>query len=114
MKHRVADEVAKRSVGALPIPWRLIGEVAVGGLVAVGFASRSERLLIIGNAGQTIVDCTTGVRVFRDRERDGYCAEALSADTLDQLPSQTIRMSASTEAGSGPPQVMAGQLQPLG
>lgn len=88
----VADEIAKRSVGTMPDPWRLIGEVAVGGLVAVGFAVGSERLLIVGSAGQTIVDCTTGQRVFRDRACDGYCAETLSAHELDQVPSETIRM----------------------
>lgn len=88
----VVDEIAKRPVGALSDPWRLIGDVAVGGLVAVGFESGSERLLIVGGAGQTIVDCITGQRLFRDRERDGYCAETLSAHALDQISSDTIRM----------------------
>lgn len=88
----VADAIATRPVGTPPDPWRLIGNVAVGGLVAVGFASSSERLLIVGSSGQTIVDCTTGHRLFRDRERDGYCAETLSARGLDQSSSEEIRM----------------------
>ena len=43
-----------------PTPWRLVGSFSVGGLTGVGFAPRSDMVLVVSSAGRGVFDCTTG------------------------------------------------------
>jgi hypothetical protein len=50
-----------------PAPWRLIGGSSIGGLIAVGYADRTDDLLVVSSQGRGLFDCTTGERLARDR-----------------------------------------------
>ncbi|MEP4197605.1 MAG: hypothetical protein ABJL99_18430 [Aliishimia sp.] len=66
-----------------PAPWEHVTTCAVGGLTAVGFERSSETLLVISQSGQSVMDATTGTRLYRNRAADGYDVNALKAARLD-------------------------------
>lgn len=51
-----------------PEGWRLVVEMAVGGLLYIGFDEHSENLLVVSSTGRSIVDCTTGEKIARNYE----------------------------------------------
>jgi hypothetical protein len=50
----------------LPAPWRLVADVAVGGLHSIGFVPQTEELLVVSQQGRGLVSAVTGARVARD------------------------------------------------
>ncbi|MEI7768517.1 MAG: hypothetical protein WCI67_00950 [Chloroflexales bacterium] len=54
-------------ITAPPPPWTLVTCVAVGGLLAVGYAEQSDLLLVISSQGRGIFDCLSGTRIARDQ-----------------------------------------------
>lgn len=68
--------------------WKLTTCAAIDGLLGVGFlrndAIEQDKVLIVGNAGQTLLDCTTGEQLHRNREDDGFDVETLTAFDLRQ------------------------------
>lgn len=73
-------------------PWSHIATCAVGGLTAVGFERGSETLLITSATGQSVVDATTGTRLYRNRDADGFDVQALKAARLDHPAIERIDM----------------------
>lgn len=73
-------------------PWQHITTIAVGGLTAVGFERGSETLLVTSVSGQSVMDATTGTRLFRNRADDGYDVHALKAARLDHPAIERIDM----------------------
>jgi hypothetical protein len=51
-----------------PTPWRELPKMPVGGLTGIGFAARSDYLLIVSHDGLGLVDCRTGEKVSREYE----------------------------------------------
>ena len=49
-----------------PWPWRLVVEVAVGGLHSIGFVPGTECVLVVSSAGRGLHRADTGERVARD------------------------------------------------
>lgn len=80
-------------------PWRLVTERAVGGLFAVGFERISEDLLIISMNGQNVIDCKTGLLVFRDRDQKSFDDEQLYGRRLDKPEAPQIDMAGSCGGG---------------
>lgn len=80
------------------LDWKRSCEIAVGGLIAVGFYESADKphldkLIAIGSQGQTIIDCLSGEIVYRNREQDGYDPATLSAYDLSGQGTVPIRMS---------------------
>ena len=75
------------------LPWRLVSERAVGGLIAVGFERNNENLLVVSPNGQSVIDCTSGEVVYRNREENGYDIENLQGRRLDNPSSPPFSMS---------------------
>lgn len=76
-----------------PSPWRLTARRSIGGLRMIGFEPDTEELLIIGNHGSTVIDCSSGAIIARNREQDGYDPRRLQATRPDRDDSNTITMS---------------------
>ncbi len=73
--------------------WELKNVTAIGGAIAVGFEEKSENLLVVSSAGQSVFNCATGERAYRNREEDGYDEARLEGRRLDLLDAPVIRMS---------------------
>jgi hypothetical protein len=76
-----------------PQPWRLVAEVAIGGLTEVGFALDSRHLLVLSFQGRGVFDCTSGDRVGRDRSEDRadwYVGSHLFANCLPPMAGQPV------------------------
>ncbi|MEM7189058.1 MAG: hypothetical protein AAF439_05555 [Pseudomonadota bacterium] len=81
-------DTVREFLSALPIsdpptPWRKIATVAVGGSYAFGFPRDAETILACSDNGQSLFDCTTGERLYRNRDENGYRPAELKADFLD-------------------------------
>lgn len=79
-------------ITALPPPWQLVASVAIGGLLAVGYAEQSDLLLVISSQGRGIFDCLAGTRTARDR-RDAapfYDESTLRAQGFGPLEGQVL------------------------
>jgi hypothetical protein len=73
------------------LPWRKIADLAVGGLTEVGFAGPSL-LLVVSHQGRSVVDCSAGGRVARDRQETGdwFDAAGPAAAGIGPLAGQWI------------------------
>ena len=49
-----------------PDPWRQVGVYTIGGLTDVGFAPRSDLLLVVSSTGRGLFDCVNGQKLARD------------------------------------------------
>jgi hypothetical protein len=67
-----------------PDPWRLVAEVAVGGLHSLGFIPQTDELLVVSQQGRGLIDGLTGERLARDPDDswDWYCEDAACARGL--------------------------------
>lgn len=76
----------------LPTPWKLNPIVAVGGLLAVGYAPGTDLLLVGSHDGLGVFDCLTGERLARDNAAEGYPdAVTLELDGIGPLKGLRIR-----------------------
>ncbi len=91
----------KAPISQAPDPWRLVSRIGIGGLTSVGFEPATENLLVISGSGQSLIDCSTGQRLYRNREHDGYGPGLLEARRLDVSEADPIRM-AGLEGGGMP------------
>ncbi|WFU05853.1 hypothetical protein QA648_22085 (plasmid) [Rhizobium sp. CB3171] len=64
-------------------PWKLIIRTAVGGAFATGFVRDREELVVVSHSGQSVYDCLSGERTYRNREDNGYDWDALEAVKLN-------------------------------
>jgi hypothetical protein len=88
----VADLLNNAAVGQIPDPWSDIAYVAVGGLEAVGFETVTERMLVVSSTGQSVIDCQTGEKLHRDRQRSAYDSSTLTAWPTNQDEDNRIQM----------------------
>lgn len=78
-----------------PLPWRVLGGNAVGGLTEIGFADDSDLLLIVSSQGRGVINCRTGELIARDRSEpddDWYDECRLRAFGIGPLDGQLIRL----------------------
>ncbi|WZO97450.1 hypothetical protein EP7_004484 [Isosphaeraceae bacterium EP7] len=81
--------------GQAPAPWRQVTAHAVGGLTEVGFASRSDLLLVVSSQGRGLFEGRTGERIAHDPTPpdDGWYDEVrLTASGIGPLNDQLIRL----------------------
>jgi len=88
----IVDTIFNAPINDKPLGWKLINTFAVGGLYAAGFELDSENLLVVSSNGQSLIDTTTGERLYRNRENNGYNHKKLEAVRLNK-PEQVVRMS---------------------
>ena len=82
-------------LGQAPAPWRGGESYSVGGLIAVGFAPQSDRLLVISWQGRGLFDCISGTRIARDEEPPvpaWFDQIRLLADGIGSLSGQRTRL----------------------
>ncbi len=80
-------------------PWKLTVASPVGGACALGFDRNSESLLVVSSNGQSVFDCTSGKRVYRNRDDDGYDPLTLEGRRLDDPDASPFQMSGSLGGG---------------
>ncbi|AJA10268.1 hypothetical protein SKP52_16980 [Sphingopyxis fribergensis] len=80
-------------------PWRKLTAVAVGGLQHIGFASKSDLLLVVSVSGRGVVDCATGGKVARDDEEYHPDFGSLEAEGIGPLEGQQIRVAGTSGGG---------------
>ncbi|MEX3016770.1 hypothetical protein [Gymnodinialimonas hymeniacidonis] len=97
----VRRALRKSAISAPPDPWREVARLAVGGLTGVGFERENETLLVTSANGQSVIDCTNGERLYRNRDDDGLGHGFLQAQRLDRP--QDAPISTSGIEGGGLP-----------
>jgi hypothetical protein len=78
-----------------PPPWKIVGCIAVGGLMEVGFAEGTDLLLVISSTGRGVFDCRTGEKVARDYdglENGWHDPIRLTALGIGPLAGKTVRV----------------------
>ena len=93
------DELRSRlrrvPLGPPPAPWRQVVSHAVGGLTEVGFASRSDLLLVVSSQGRGLFDGRSGELAARDPTPPGdgwYDEVRLTASGIGPVDDQLIRL----------------------
>ncbi len=78
-----------------PKSWKLLGQFALAGTQAVGFANNSDYLLVVSSNGRGLFDCQKGEKIARDYEDidDYYDHIALEAKGIGHLENEVIKMS---------------------
>jgi len=99
MKDALLSSLQYADACAVFEPWRLTVQAAVGGACAVGFDRKSEDLLVVSSNGQSVFECTSGERVYRNRESDGYNPMLLAGHRLDDPKASSFVMSGSDGGG---------------
>lgn len=72
--------------------WKQTVHLGVGGLFAVGFDTKTENLVVVSMNGQSVIDCSTGQLIYRNREQDGFNNKWLNATRLDSPNCSPINM----------------------
>jgi hypothetical protein len=80
-------------------PWKLKIATAVGGACALGFDRNSEILLVVSSNGQSVFDCESGERIYRNRDDDGYYPLRLEGRRLDDANAPPFQMSGAAGGG---------------
>jgi hypothetical protein len=88
----VADALRAAPLGEISLPWKHIASLAVGGLEAIGFERTTENLLVASSSGQSVIDCKTGEKRYRNYEHDGYDWSALRGRALNSGDENWIEM----------------------
>lgn len=99
MKDALLSSLHNTDAGVGFDPWRLTVQAAVGGACAVGFDRKSEELLVVSSNGQSVFECTSGERIYRNREGDGYDPMLLEGHRLDEPTASPFAMSGSDGGG---------------
>lgn len=75
-------------------PWKQVSASAVRSLEMVGYAEKSDLLLVVSSSGRGLFDCITGERVARDDNDDPswYDPAKLSALGIGSLDGEIIRL----------------------
>lgn len=79
----------------IPPPWRLVAEVPIGGLYAIGFAAGSEDVLVVSQDGRGLIRATTGNRVARDYDHSWswYAKAPPTAQGIGPCASECVAVS---------------------
>lgn len=79
-------------ISSPPAPWRLVSQVAVGGLSAIGFDRHSDLLLVVSSQGRGVIDCLSGQKVARDDEEYFEGEQHLEAAGIGPLEGKVLHM----------------------
>ncbi|MBD5782247.1 hypothetical protein IEN85_22300 [Pelagicoccus sp. NFK12] len=85
--------IRKAPTSSPPAPWRETATIAVGGLSSVGFAEKEEHLLVVSSQGRSVIDCSTGERLERNREEYDEDTSLLEAEGIGPLAGTKIKIS---------------------
>jgi hypothetical protein len=99
MKDSLLSSLRNADVGVRCDTWRLTIQAAVGGASAVGFDRKSEDLLVVSSNGQSVFECTSGERIYRNRASDGYDPMLLEGHRLDEPKASPFAMSGADGGG---------------
>jgi len=88
---KVVQKIFSMPINSEPAGWNYVNCFAVAGLYAIGFDS-SENLVVVSSSGQSIVDTSTGERLYRNRDQSGYNEKKLEAVPLDKPNRPPVRM----------------------
>lgn len=73
-------------------PWRELAFVAIGGLQHIGFAPKSDQILVISTTGRGVIDGATGTKIGRTEGEYYPDCGSLEADGIGPLDGQRIRV----------------------
>ena len=75
--------------------WKLVSNIAIGGLLNIGFVPDSKFLVVVSGNGRGIFDCSNGEKLARDYEEvwNGFDDETGIVKGFDFLTGQEIRTS---------------------
>lgn len=74
----------------LPLPWRRVGTVSVGGLTAVGFSDDSRHLLVESHSGLGVLELSSARRVARSEVEP--TDDSLTRNGIGPIDGQLIQM----------------------
>ena len=80
-------------------PWEKLADVAVGGLHHVGFAAKSDLLLVVSVSGRGVIDCATGTKIARDDGEYYPDVGSLVAVGIGPLHGQQIQVAGNSGGG---------------
>ena len=104
VNERIDNMTSKNTRSVPPAPWKSLGVVLTGGLIGVGFAENSDLLLVVTHDGRGVIDCTTGIRVARDRSPDfDFGENDRSVEGVGPLAGTNVCVAGSIYGGALPP-----------
>jgi hypothetical protein len=77
-----------------PSPWKLIGDFSIGGLLAIGYASQKDYLLVVSSQGRGLFDGIHGEKLSRNPEvSDNWLNEIkLTAVGIASIADEPVRV----------------------
>jgi hypothetical protein len=90
----IVEQLVTAPVLLPPSPWRKVGEYAIGGLLAIGYAPQSDYLLVASSQGRGVFDVAQGEKVARDADTSNNWLNEiqLTAIGIGPISSQVIRI----------------------
>jgi hypothetical protein len=95
-RFRYLDGIAPETILG---PWQKLANVAVGGLHHIGFAAKSDLLLVMSVSGRGVVDCATGIKIARDDGEYYPDFGSLEAEGVGPLQGQQITVAGNSGGG---------------
>lgn len=69
-----------------PPPWKEIGDFAIGGLLAIGYASQKDYLLVVSSQGRGLFDGVLGEKLSRDPDISNNWLDEIKLTALGITP----------------------------
>lgn len=90
----IIEQLVAAPVFLPPSPWRKVGEYAIGGLLAIGYAPQSDYLLVASSQGRGVFDAAHGEKLVRDADTSSNWLNEvqLSAVGIGPVSGQFIRI----------------------
>ncbi|MCF2904565.1 hypothetical protein L0666_06165 [Octadecabacter sp. CECT 8868] len=88
----VRSELAAADPAKVAGPWAHIAALGIPYIKALGFDRVSEDMLVVTSNGQSVICGQTGDIIYRNRDEDGFDAEALKGTRLDHPANERFDM----------------------
>ncbi|MBU2992715.1 hypothetical protein Q4555_04090 [Octadecabacter sp. 1_MG-2023] len=88
----VRSELAAADTAKVAGPWAHIAALDIPYIKALGFDRASEDMLVVTSNGQSVICGQTGDILYRNRDEDGFDAEALKGTRLDHPANERFDM----------------------
>ena len=92
----IKQRIRQAPLSEPPEPWKLLGTIAIGDIMEVGFAEDSEMLLVLSGHDRELIDCHSGRRVARDpgveHRSSWYGAHDLIGNGFGPMSGRQVRL----------------------